>query len=79
MRTLISIALLLVPACAGQEQFSVSVPVATRCIEGDLPSSPPAMRPLTGNAQQDVVIITAQALRWRGYAEALRAVAEGCR
>ncbi len=79
MRTLATIALLLVPACAGQEQLPVSVPVATRCIEGDLPSSPPAMRPLTGNAQQDVVIIAAQALRWRGYAEALRALAEGCR
>jgi len=36
------------------------------------------MRPLTGNAETDVAIIAAQALRWKAYAEEVQAALKGC-
>jgi hypothetical protein len=58
---------------------TVLVPTPVPCVKGDLPQPPAPMRPLTGNAEADIAIIAAQALRWRAYAEELAAIAQGCR
>ena len=58
---------------------TVMVPTPVPCVKGDLPAPPPPMRLLTGNAEADIAIVAAQALRWRAYAEELAAIAEACR
>lgn len=58
---------------------TVLVPTPVPCVKGDLPAPPAPMRPLTGNAEADIAIIAAQALRWRAYAEELAAIVQGCR
>ena len=58
---------------------TVLVPTPVPCIKGDLPAPPAPMRPLTGNAETDVAIVAAQALRWRAFAEELAAMAQACR
>jgi hypothetical protein len=58
---------------------TVLVPTPVPCVKGDLPVPPEPMRPLTGNAEADIAIIAAQALRWRAYAEELAAIAQACR
>jgi hypothetical protein len=58
---------------------AVLVPTPVPCVKGDLPAPPAPMPPLTGNAEADVAIVAAPALRWRAYAEELAAVAQGCR
>ncbi len=71
--------LLLLAGCSPKERPPLMIPVATSCVTGEIPSPPPAMKPLTGHAQEDLVTITAQALRWRIYAAELEAILEGCR
>ena len=58
---------------------TVLVPTPVPCVKGDLPVPPAPMRTLTGNAEADVAIVAAQALRWRAYAEELAAVLQRCR
>jgi len=61
----------------------VRIPVPVPCISAEtrakLDADQPApMRPLTGNAETDVAIIAAQALRWKAYAEEVQAALKGC-
>ena len=80
MRRMMLAALLPLAGCAHDAvPKTVLVPTPVPCIKGDLPAPPPPMRPLTGNAEADVAIVAAQALRWRAYAEELAAVVQGCR
>ncbi len=65
---------LLLAGCAHTRVVEVAKPCVTETIP-----PPPAMPALTGQAQADILIIAAQALRWRGYAEALAVQIEACR
>ena len=80
MKRLAIVLAVLVAGCAHDAlPKTVLVPTPVPCIKGDLPAPPAPMRPLTGNAEADIAIVAAQALRWRAYAEELAAMAQGCR
>lgn len=76
---------LLLSACAKPgvrvETVTVKVPVSIPCVDrAAYEAIPKSLPPIvwTGNAEHDVRLAVAQALRWRDIALDMRAVVAGC-
>jgi hypothetical protein len=79
MKVAVIAAALLLSACASGPSV-VRVPVPVPCHTGELPVEPEQVGPrLSGNAERDVGIIAASALRLRAYSRELRALLDACR
>jgi hypothetical protein len=69
-----------VVGCASTGPKIVRVPVPTSCAPETLPAEPPKVAGnLTGNAERDIGIIAASALRLRAWGKELEAILKGCK
>ena len=78
-RAMIAAMTLAVAGCAPGPR-EIRVPIAVACAPAALPAEPEAIAPrLTGNAERDIGIVAASALRLRQWGRELRAMLEACR
>lgn len=70
---------LLLAGCASSGPKVVRVPVPVTCVQGEIPPEPPTVADrLDGNAEHDIGIIAASALRLRAWGRELSAIVKGC-
>ena len=74
------LALALASAGCAQGPREVRMPIPVACAPASLPAEPETISPrLTGNAERDIGIVAASALRLRQWGRELRAMLEACR
>ena len=74
---MLALALAAAGCASGPREVRVPVPIA--CAPASLPAEPEAIAPLlSGNAERDIGIVAASALRLRQWGRELRAVLVAC-